>query len=180
MAGGFPFPLELGLVLFEELALRGIVHEHELLRLVEPNDNDVMERRAGAGFERGDQRAALLQFALEVRRLARKGKGAIAVLLKVAHHGGGDRCRGAWRVQSARDLGGFGLGMHWLALLLFPVLHDHGDAGRAAAVFLLRHERHVEPEIGEPAANAAAHIRAPGSKPRRWRVCAAWSVLSGR
>jgi hypothetical protein len=36
-----------------------------------------------------------------------------------------------------------------LALVLFPVLHDHGDAGGAASVLLLLNEWDVKPQARE-------------------------------
>ena len=36
-----------------------------------------------------------------------------------------------------------------LALLRLPVLHHHGNAGRAAAVFFLLHERNIQPDAGK-------------------------------
>src|SRR5215469_11773953 len=43
----------------------------------------------------------------------------------------------------------FGKGAHGLALLLLPVLHDHGYTGSAAAVRLLFHKRDVNPYAAE-------------------------------
>src|SRR6476660_10379536 len=43
-----------------------------------------------------------------------------------------------------------------LALLFLPVLHHHGDAGGAAALFLLLDKRYVKPDAGSCGKDNAA------------------------
>ena len=49
-AGRIPFPLELGKVFLEELALRGIVDQDDLLRLVQAYDYDIVQRCVCSGL----------------------------------------------------------------------------------------------------------------------------------
>ncbi len=104
-----PFALKLELIFFEQFALRGIVDEHDVLRLVQARHYDVVQRRGGFRFERGDERSALRQFALKIGHLARKGKSAKAVLLEIAHDRGGVDAVGAVGIQGVEDPARFGL-----------------------------------------------------------------------
>lgn len=88
------------------------------------------------------------QFEFDVAPVGVEGKGTIAVVLKVAGHGRGIDAVSRLVVERVEDLRGIRLQARGLALLLLPILHDHGNAGSAAAIFGLRHKRHVEPEVG--------------------------------
>ncbi len=85
---------------------------------------------------------------LQVFPLSANCKRAKALLPKVALHIGRIDAVGFGRIQRALDSGWIGSIVGRLALLRLPVLHHHGNAGRAAAVFFLLHERNVEPDGG--------------------------------
>jgi hypothetical protein len=147
VAGGLPFPLELGSVLFEKLSLRGIVDEDDLLRLIETRDDDVVKQCAGLGFQRDNQRPAEVQLALDVHPICREGEGTKSVALEVTRH---RRCVDSMRrlgVERMENLQRLSLWFRWLALLVLPILHDHRDGRRTAAILRLRNEGDVEPQV---------------------------------
>src|SRR5215472_8536769 len=75
-----------------------------------------------------------------------KSEGGKRVLLKVTFQVRGVDSVRLTRIQIALDRRRIAAGNARSGLLLLPVLHDHGDAGGPATLFLLLHERDVKPD----------------------------------
>src|SRR5215469_12392315 len=97
-------------------------------------------------FESNDQRAAFFQMLLQIVPASAKSKSGKCVLVKVTFQVRGVNSVRLTRVQIALDCTRIGAGNARSGLLLLPILHDHGDAGGAATVFLLLHERDIKPD----------------------------------
>src|SRR5579859_2039342 len=62
-------------------------------------------------------------------------------------------------IKRALDFHGVGGGVNLFGLLFAPVLHHHGNAGCAAAVFFLFDKRDIEPDAGSCGKDKAAETQ---------------------
>src|SRR5690349_11309478 len=63
------------------------------------------------------------------------------------------------RIEAALDLHRINLQITRARLLLLPVLHQHGNHGGAASVFLLLDKRNIEPDTGALPKSSAAEAQ---------------------
>jgi hypothetical protein len=82
---------------------------------------------------------------LKVCRRSIEGKGAKAALLEIVLHIGGANAMDVGGVEGLLNLDCIGFGSGRCALLALPELHDHRNAGSAAGVLFLFHERNIDP-----------------------------------
>ena len=104
---------------------------------------DVLQRLHGH-----HEGTTFLEMLFQIVPLASKHKGTKSLLAQVAFHSGGIDAMGLGGVQRMLYLCRLGAHTDRARLLLEPVLHDHRDARRSAAVLLLLYKRYIEPNAG--------------------------------
>ena len=95
----------------------------------------------------------------QVVALSRESKGLKAVLPEVMLQVRSMDAMAFAGIKRALDLQGVCARINRLALLRAPVLHHHGDAGGAAAIFFLPDERNVKPDAGRGRKDKAAETQ---------------------
>src|SRR5712671_4181409 len=95
----------------------------------------------------------------QVVPLSRESKGLKAILLEVMLHIGSANAMIFTGIKSALDRKRIGGSVHFLRLLLAPVLHHHGDAGSAATVLFLLDKWNVQPDARRRRKDKAAETQ---------------------
>src|SRR6478672_2149891 len=95
----------------------------------------------------------------QVVPFSRECKSLKAIVLEVMFQIGSANAMVFLRVKNALDGNRIGGSVNFFGLLLAPVLHHHGDAGCAAAIFFLLDKRNVEPDAGSCGKNKAAETQ---------------------
>jgi hypothetical protein len=140
-----PFFLESAGVDLKQLTLRRVVNEQYMPSTINSGDNNIMQQASGRRLEGDDQRTPVLNMVLQEICIAVKHVRVKAPLVEVALKVRRVDSMGLAVKESLLNVFDVRACDIRLTLAPLPVLHHHGDAGRAAAFPWLLDKRNVNP-----------------------------------